>query len=240
MPKITNVSVTGLERSIYRSGYSFMTVPPGKEIFDQNIFEIEDAIKKYESAVSYGDENPSEILRENPHIKRAIRLSNVKSAGEDQFLTGIKVDFDLTIALKAWTQLQRYKFMDFVSSFSLMHRATKMDIGNGCNKYVYGNSIDTVNKLLERHNDAKEGGDAELEKQARLELLYNIPVGFELTAGMSTNYRCLKNMYSQRRRHFLPDWQYICDWIETLPLAGYLITGKEVSDEKTGNGSGLQ
>lgn len=231
MPRIINCEVTGLERSIYRSGYSFMTVPPEENEFNQNVFEIKDTIKKYESAVNYGEENPGDILHGNPHIKRAIRLANVKSAGEDQFLTGIKVDFDLTIALKAWTQLQRYKFMDFVSSFSLMHRATKMDIGNGCNKYVYGNSIDTVNKLLERYNDVKDSGDSELERQARLELLYNIPVGFELTAGMSTNYRCLKNMYAQRRRHLLPDWQYICDWIETLPLAGYLITGKDVQTE---------
>lgn len=231
MPRIINCEVTGLERSIYRSGYSFMTVPPEENEFNQNIFEIKDTIKKYESAVNYGEENPGDILHGNPHIKRAIRLANVKSAGEDQFLTGIKVDFDLTVALKAWPQAQRYKFLDFVSSFSLMHCATKMDIGNGCNKYVYGNSIDTVNKLLERYNDVKDIGNPELEKQARLELLYNIPLGFELTAGMSTNYRSLKNMYAQRRRHLLPDWQFVCDWIESLPLAGYLITGKDVQTE---------
>lgn len=50
-----------------------------------------------------------------------------------------------------------------------------------------------------------------------LEILYNIPMGFELTAGMTTNYQQLKTIYQQRRHHRLPDWQMICDWIETLP-----------------------
>ena len=46
---------------------------------------------------------------------------------------------------------------------------------------------------------------------------------------MTTNYRCLKNIYAQRRHHRLPDWHVVCDWIETLPMAGYLITGEAVS-----------
>jgi hypothetical protein len=51
-----------------------------------------------------------------------------------------------------------------------------------------------------------------------LNLLYNIPVGFRLTAGMTTNYRQLKTIYQQRRNHRLPEWQEFCDWVETLPL----------------------
>ena len=54
-------------------------------------------------------------------------------------------------------------------------------------------------------------------KEARLEMLYNIPSGFELTAAMTTNYLQLKTIYQQRRHHALPDWQMFCDWIETLP-----------------------
>ena len=221
MPKISNCEIYALDRSIYRSGYSFMTVPPKEEEFDTEVAQVRGAIDKYNQS------HDPEDLMANKHISRAIRLANAKGGGEDQFLTGIKVDFDLTIALKAWTQVQRYKFLDFVSSFSLMHRATQFDIASSVNKYVYGNSIDTVNALLEKFNRAKEGGDPDKIKEAKLELLYNMPTGFELTAGMSTNYRSLKNIYKQRRHHLLPDWQYICDWIETLPLAGWLITGKD-------------
>lgn len=55
-------------------------------------------------------------------------------------------------------------------------------------------------------------------------MVYNIPLGFELTAGMITNYRCLRNIYFQRRNHRLQEWQVFCDWIETLPMADKLIT----------------
>lgn len=239
MPKIANQDVTGLERSIYRSGYSFMKVPPSGKEFRDAVFGIDQTLIQYlydEVRVSEGllekdlKEIAEDTLYSNQHIKRAIKLANAKMGGEDQFLTGIKVDFDLTVSEKAWTQIQRYKFMDFVSSFSLMHRATEMDIAAWCNKYVYGNSHELFNKLLERYNNLREtSDDKDAIKEARLELLYNIPLGFELTAGMSTNYRCLKNIYKQRRHHALPDWQYICDWIEALPLAGYLITGRDVS-----------
>lgn len=57
--------------------------------------------------------------------------------------------------------------------------------------------------------------DAELY----LDVLYNIPSGFRLTARMTTNYRCLKNIYRQRKTHRLPEWRMFCAWIETLPYA---------------------
>jgi hypothetical protein len=50
-----------------------------------------------------------------------------------------------------------------------------------------------------------------------------VPVGFELTARMTTNYRELKTIYAQRRTHRLEDWQVFCDFIETLPYAKELI-----------------
>ena len=59
-----------------------------------------------------------------------------------------------------------------------------------------------------------------------LTLLYNVPVGFRLTARMTTNYRQLKTIYQQRRTHRLPEWQYFCEWIERLPHSE-LITGKD-------------
>jgi hypothetical protein len=57
-----------------------------------------------------------------------------------------------------------------------------------------------------------------------LRLLYNIPVCFKLTAGMTTNYQQLKTIYQQRKTHRLPEWKAFCKWIETLPHADF-ITG---------------
>ena len=86
-----------------------------------------------------------------------------------------------------------------------------------CNKYV-------DEKILRRVEDIKQEYLANKTEENFLRLIYNIPSGFELTARMTTNYRQLKTMYAQRKHHRLPDWKYICHWIESLPYAS-LITG---------------
>lgn len=138
-------------------------------------------------------------------------------SGHDNFLNGIVVQFDLTFSNKAWVEMQRYHFIDFVSSQSTMHRISKMDIANMCNDYVTENTITEVERLKKAYLQTKD-------KEDYLKLLYNIPSGFELTARMTTNYRQLKTIYRQRKSRKLPDWRVFCDWIETLPYSE-LITG---------------
>ena len=143
--------------------------------------------------------------------------------GHDNALNGIIVQFDLTFSQKAWVELQRYHFVDFVSSCSTMHKLQNMNPRQQCNRYVDPRAIDVLNEKIAEYNRLlnvrKEGiavSDDTL-KEARLEMLYNIPSGFELTAAMTTNYRQLKTIYQQRRNHALPDWQMFCDFCETLP-----------------------
>lgn len=212
MPRITNVYLEGLERSIYRSGYPMMTSPPTEDEFTLEVAIIIEAILE-------GDYS-------NNHIKRAISLANSRGGGHDQFLTGIIVDFDLTISNKAWVDSNRYKFLNFVSSMSTMHRIAKLDGGDLCNEYVEESAIERMRQLQKEYNEIDASKDLEGKKKAYLKILYNTPPGLELTAGMQTNYRCLKNIYEQRRTHRLPDFQMLCDWIETLPLSAELITGK--------------
>ena len=71
--------------------------------------------------------------------------------------------------------------------------------------------------------------DASAEEKAEkyLEVLYSNPAGFQLTAGMTTNYRQLKTIYAQRKNHRLPEWREFCEWIKTLPHSE-LITGEDV------------
>ena len=137
--------------------------------------------------------------------------SSGKSEGHDQFLNGPTVMFDMTFSNKAWVEAERYTFLNFISSQSTMHRIAKMNIRKCCNEYVTENSIKEVERLLKIYND-----DPTLYNF--LVLVYNIPSGVELTARMITNYRCLKNIYSQRKNHRLPDWKVFCEWCETLPM----------------------
>lgn len=147
------------------------------------------------------------------------KLGNcAKGTGHDQFLTGIIVNFDLTFSNKAWVELERYRFINFVSSQSTMHRISKFNLEGQYNKYVDIKIIDRMNELKERYNYT---GD----KEDYLTLLYSNPSGFELTARLTTNYRALKTVYSQRKNHSLPEWREFCKWIETLPKFKELCLG---------------
>ena len=176
------------------------------------VFGIEDSFKasKYPFAVDINAVDGSMTDR----IKS---LANCKmGTGHDVMMQGIIVQFDLTFSNKAWVELQRYHFIDFVSSQSTMHCISKMDIKCMCNDYVSDTVIADVERLKEIYLNTKDSEDY-------LRLLYNIPSGFELTARMTTNYRQLKTIYKQRINHRLPDWRIFCDFVEKLPYAKELI-----------------
>lgn len=138
--------------------------------------------------------------------------------GHDNFLNGIIVQFDLTFTNKAWVELQRYHFIDFISSQSTMHRIAKFDLDNQYNQYVDNRIINIMNELKDKYNETQD-------KEDYLKLLYSNPSGFELTAGMTTNYRQLKTIWHQRRNHRLPEWREFCKVIETLPQFKELCLG---------------
>ena len=140
-----------------------------------------------------------------------------KGTGHDNWLNGVLVQFDLTCTVKAWTEAERYHFLDFVSSQSTMHRIAQFDLDKQYDSHVDSRIIAIVKELADKYNETKDPEDY-------LKLLMSNPCGFQLTAGMTTNYRQLKTIYAQRRNHRLPEWREFCAWIETLPMAEF-ITG---------------
>ena len=125
--------------------------------------------------------------------KGILGLSNCeKGTGHDQWLTGVVVQFDLTYTVKAWTEAERYSWLDFVSSQSTMHRIAQFDLDNQYNEYTDPRSIAIVKELVEKYNETKNPEDY-------LRVLMSNPCGFKLTAAMTTNYRQLKTIYYQRR-----------------------------------------
>lgn len=157
----------------------------------------------------------------------ALALSG-RGEGHDQWLTGVIVQFDLSFTNKAWVEMERYHFMDFVSSQSTMHRITKFDLDKSYNSYVDPRSVDIMREKIEEYNRIANDPriDEEAKKQLYLQILYSNPAGFIITAGMTTNYRQLKGIYHQRKNHRLPEWREFCQWVETLPYS-YLITGEK-------------
>lgn len=142
--------------------------------------------------------------------------------GHDNFLNGIIVQFDLTFSNKAWVELQRYHFVDFISSQSTMHRITKFNLDEAYNQYVDKRIIAIMKELVDEYNSKQHN---ERTEEDYLRILYSNPSGFELTAGMTTNYRQLKTIYHQRKDHRLPEWREFCNWIRKLPHSEW-ITGE--------------
>ena len=154
------------------------------------------------------DVDPKE-LDEND-ISRAVNLARAKGGGHNQFLSGLLVAFDLTCTNKMWVELERYRFITFVSSQSTMHRIAKFDLNKSYNEYVDKRIISIMEELKKEY-------EANPTPENYLRLLYNNPAGFELTARLTTNYRSLRNVYQQRKNHRLPEWREFCKWIEELP-----------------------
>ena len=154
--------------------------------------------------------------------KRASKLSTCKAGtGHDNFLKGIIVQFDLEYPQYFSPQLQRYNFIDIVSSQSKMHRLTKMRLGeHNCNDWVRFDIMGIVNNLIDDYNK-------EPSYDNFMAVISNCPLGFELWMRISTNYLQLKTIYNQRKNHKLKDdWGVFCAMIEKLPKS-YYITGEK-------------
>ena len=161
-----------------------------------------------------------DVSRLNSEVTKGVRALATceKGTGHDNWLNGVVVQFDLTYTVKAWTEAERYHFLDFVSSQSTMHRIAQFNLDTQYDVHTDPRIIEIVKELRARYS---ETGDPE----DYLRLLMSNPCGFQLTAGMTTNYRQLKTIYAQRRTHRLPEWSEFCAWIETLPMAELIVGG---------------
>lgn len=208
MKPISNIKVYDLEESMRAAGYPMRT----------DLDETPDFTKDWGRA---------------QRLTKASRFN----AAHAQFLTGIVVNFDLTFSNKAWIETERYRFLNFVSSQSTMHCITKFGLRKQCNEYVDERIITIVQEYIDLYNSltAQDEETIEFKKNLYLKILYNLPSGFQLTARMTTNYRCLLNIYNQRHDHRLPEWREFCNQLlEELPFFKELVEAymkKEIKEE---------
>lgn len=172
-------------------------------------------------------------------LKRAIALAkSPMGSGHQTFLSGIRVSFDLKYPCYISPELQRYHWIDIVTSASKMHKLLEMDLDMACNEYVSEETIEKMRGLIAEYN-AMKNSDSEygvfylrngkvIEAKGKSEMLYHqwmkiiseCPHGLELFMRVSTNYLQLKTVYGQRKNHKLKgDWGAMCRFIEGLPYA---------------------
>lgn len=221
--KFKNVQIFGLESSIIRSGLPMQTEEP-EEISNCPEFDYD---------------------REH-RLSRAKKLANTPAgSGHSNFRKGIIVQFDILYTQYFAQQLQRYNFVDIISSQSKMHKLTSVkDIGDNCNKYVFKSFIEELNNLICIYNeiDMKDGdtgyyytndsSNESYEFNSKNELFHyiisNLPMGYQLWMGVSTNYEQLATIYRQRckHKHKLEDWAEFGEFIESLPMSELITNNK--------------
>ena len=188
-------------------------------ISDVKVYGMEEGIRaaKYPMAVDVS-KCTSDIT------KRTNALANAPSgSGHDCWLKAVVVQFDLKMTPKCSVEMERYHFIDFISSQSTMHKITQFDLDKAYIEYVDKRVIEIMKEKVAEYNALTDSVRiSEQGKEMYLEILYTNPCGFQLTSRMTTNYLQLKTIYAQRRTHRLPEWQAICDWIETLPHSEFI------------------
>lgn len=186
-------------------------------ISNDKVYGLENSIKRAKYPMSTDTSTLNTDLTDG--IKKLAQSG--RGEGHDQWLTGVVVQFDLTLTVKCWTEAERYHFLDFISSQSTMHRITRFDLDKAYIEYVDPRIVEIMKEKVALYNEmcAAEVRDEEAIKEQYLRVLYSNPCGFKLTAGMTTNYRQLKTIYNQRKTHRLPEWRAFCEWIHTLPMS---------------------
>lgn len=228
MVEIENIKVYDLKESVIASRNAMRTEIPEytEEEFQAS---LERAIKLVRASAK------------DPHVKC-----------HDNFLTGIRVSFDIVYPQYFSPELQRYHFADIVTSSSKMHRLMKMDLDKACNKYVSQAQIDECQKWIDLYNkianfpkdaifpgniiklrDGSVIADTNINDalyHARVMALSNCPLGLELFMRVSTNYKQLQTIFWQRKDHrLIEDWRegFIDGLIRKLPYYKEFITGEE-------------
>lgn len=233
MTEIKNVKVYDLAESVVASGLAMRTDPYDYEQEKKNI---------------------------DKHLKRCFKLVRASKESNvhchDNFLTGIRVSFDIKYPQYLSPEMQRYHFFDIVTSMSKMHRLSEMQLKECCNKYVSPDIIRLAQIHVNNYNRILADSTIEnfkywtylgtyescINVEGRKDALYsafmtmvsNCPAGLELWMRVSTNYKQLQTIYWQRYNHKLKeDWGAVIEMIEALPYFEELIIGQGKASSNT-------
>jgi hypothetical protein len=96
------------------------------------------------------------------------------------------------------------------------------------NKYTDKRSIAILQEKIDKYNSIEDNTwTVDSPKYiAFMEMLSSCPQGLELFEHVTTNYKQLQTIYTQRKNHrLIEDWGPFCKMIEELPYAKELIIG---------------
>jgi hypothetical protein len=148
--------------------------------------------------------------------KRVADKLAFKGGGHNKFLESMQVWLDITAPRYWWQQFDTYRVGTSKQSESTMHTLLR---GGDITQDRFEGGIHEG--FLDSLNYWKDQGDLDTIKK-------HLPESFLQRRIVSTNYRVLQNMESQRRSHKLSEWQLFLDavWCQ-VEHPEYLIEEKQ-------------
>ena len=148
-------------------------------------------------------------LSYNSTIERAKELLPqyaFKKPGENKFLESIQVWLDITAPRFWWQEFDTYRVGITKQSESTMHTLTRKEVTQAdFEMEIPWYIVENLNYLLNRYR--QDGKEEEMFVRVKT----NLPEGFLQRRIVNTNYKCLQNIYNQRKDHRLPQWKYFCE-----------------------------
>lgn len=129
-------------------------------------------------------------------VERAAKLAS-KGGGHNKFLASINTQLLITASRGFWSEFDTYGHLT-KNSASTMHTLSKEPVNKS--HFIKGTRpilIDNLNHMIEAKCNINE-------------LKANLPEGYLQTRQVAVNYMSLKNIYAQRSKHRLTQWQDFC------------------------------
>lgn len=142
-----------------------------------------------------------------------------KDGGHNKFLESIIVWLDIKAARYWWQEFDTYRVGTTKQSESTIHTIAKKPITqDDFSHNVHPDMIVYLNGLIDLYN-TEEGEKKNIVFKI---IKANLPEGYMQSRVVCTNYKVLRNMIMQRRRHVLQEWHTFIDTLKDLEHA-YLL-----------------
>lgn len=158
--------------------------------------------------------------------------STLANAGDDhgKFLRMVNVSIDITAPLYWWKEMDTYKVGTVADSCSTMHKiaAKEFSVEDFSHEHLTERSMQTLRGVVNLLNIYRDEFNVSGRKDDWYQLIQLLPSSYNQRRTWQANYQVLRHIYKARYQHKLTEWLHFCGWIESLPYAMPLITGKDI------------
>jgi len=151
----------------------------------------------------------------NKDYKLAMNLVT-NGVSHRKFMRQIFFSMDIEAPLYWWKQMATYKVGTTFNSTSQMHLGGTREYTKDDFVYISDEKLARLNRLVDSFNKTRK---PKMKKQ----LIKEIPQSYLYLRTVSGNYENLRNIYHDRKNHFLDEWSEVfCDYLERMPYSEFI------------------